>query len=136
MAETPKKNTLVGSNYTTPDLVAKVTGKAKYAEDFRAEGMLFAKLLLSPMPHARVRSIDSSAALAIEKCGLHRRIALGVLVRLGASPRRLVLGGRPCAARPIGHCSSGVTSIQSPTAAGSTARWACSPDSTRRPGCR
>ena len=32
------------------------------------------------------------AALAIEKCGLHRRIALGVLVRLGASPRRLVLG--------------------------------------------
>ena len=45
---------LVGQNYTTPDLVAKVTGKAKYAEDFRAEGMLFAKLLLSPMPHARV----------------------------------------------------------------------------------
>lgn len=32
------------------------------------------------------------AALAIEKCGLHRRIALAVLVRLGASPRRLVLG--------------------------------------------
>ena len=45
---------LVGQNYTTPDLVAKVTGKAKYAEDFRADGMLFAKLLLSPMPHARV----------------------------------------------------------------------------------
>src|SRR5918995_5785461 len=56
---------LIGQNYTTPDLVAKVTGKAKYAEDFRAEGMLFAKLLLSPMPHARVRSIDTSAALAM-----------------------------------------------------------------------
>ena len=56
---------LVGQNYTTPDLVAKVTGQAKYAEDFRAEGMLFAKLLLSPMPHARVRSIDASAALAM-----------------------------------------------------------------------
>ena len=42
-----------------------MTGKAKYAEDFRAEGMLFAKLLLSPMPHARVRSIDASAALAM-----------------------------------------------------------------------
>ena len=27
--------------------------------------MLFAKLLLSPMPHARVRSIDASAALAM-----------------------------------------------------------------------
>ncbi len=32
------------------------------------------------------------AALAIERCGLHRRIALAVLVRIGASPRRLVLG--------------------------------------------
>ena len=30
------------------DLVAKVTGRAKYSEDFRADGMLFAKLLLSP----------------------------------------------------------------------------------------
>src|SRR5918994_7877825 len=56
---------LVGQNYTTPDLVAKVTGQAKYAEDFRAEGMLFAKLLLSPMPHARVRRIDTSAAEAL-----------------------------------------------------------------------
>ena len=58
-------NKLIGQNYTTPDLVAKVTGKAKYAEDFRAEGMLFAKLLLSPMPHARVTRIDTSAALAM-----------------------------------------------------------------------
>src|ERR1700719_524939 len=56
---------LIGKNYTPPDLVAKVTGKAKYAEDFRADGMLFCKLLLSPMPHARVRRIDTSAALAM-----------------------------------------------------------------------
>ena len=41
---------LIGKNYTTPDLYAKVTGRAKYAEDFRAEGMLFCKLLLSPCP--------------------------------------------------------------------------------------
>jgi xanthine dehydrogenase molybdenum-binding subunit len=59
------KNRLIGKNYTTPDLVAKVTGKAKYAEDYRADGMLFAKLLLSPMPHARVTRIDASKALAI-----------------------------------------------------------------------
>ncbi len=56
---------LIGQNYTPPDHVAKVTGRARYAEDFRAEGMLFTKLLLSPMPHARVRSIDTSAALAM-----------------------------------------------------------------------
>src|SRR5262245_4566656 len=55
---------LVGQNYTTPDLIAKVTGRAKYAEDYRADGMLFTKLLLSPMPHARVRRIDTRAALA------------------------------------------------------------------------
>ena len=54
----------VGADYVTQDLVAKVTGEAKYAEDFRAEGMLFCKLLLSPLPHARVRRIDVSAALA------------------------------------------------------------------------
>src|SRR5947209_17755860 len=56
---------LVGQNYSTPDLRAKVTGRARYAEDFRAQGMLFARLLLSPYPHARVRSIDASAALAM-----------------------------------------------------------------------
>src|SRR5258708_984268 len=56
---------LIGKNYTTPDLVAKVTGRAKYAEDYRAEGMLFAKLVLSPMPHARIRKIDTSEALAM-----------------------------------------------------------------------
>ena len=56
---------LLGKNYQTPDLYAKVTGRAKYAEDHRAEGMVFCKLLVSPMPHARVRSIDSSAAEAL-----------------------------------------------------------------------
>jgi xanthine dehydrogenase molybdenum-binding subunit len=56
---------LTGQNYTTPDLVAKVTGRAKYAEDYRADGMLFTKLLLSPMPHARVTRIDASGALAM-----------------------------------------------------------------------
>ena len=56
---------LIGRNYLTPDLVAKVTGRAKYAEDYQADGMLFCKLLLSPMPHARVRRIDTSAALAM-----------------------------------------------------------------------
>ena len=56
---------LVGRNYIPPDHVAKVTGRAKYAEDYRADGMLFTKLLLSPMPHARVRSIDTSAATAM-----------------------------------------------------------------------
>src|ERR1700689_4545874 len=56
---------LIGKDYTTADLYAKVTGQAKYAEDYRAEGMLFCKLLLSPMPHARVTRIDATEALAM-----------------------------------------------------------------------
>jgi CO/xanthine dehydrogenase Mo-binding subunit len=56
---------LVGENYSTPELRAKVTGRSRYAEDFRAEGMLFTRLVLSPYAHARVKSIDASAALAM-----------------------------------------------------------------------
>jgi len=57
---------LIGKNFTPQDVRAKVTGKARYAEDFRAEGMAHCKLYLSPMPHARVKSIDASAALRME----------------------------------------------------------------------
>ncbi|HKE46055.1 MAG TPA: xanthine dehydrogenase family protein molybdopterin-binding subunit [Steroidobacteraceae bacterium] len=57
---------LVGKDFTPHDVIAKVTGQAKYAEDFRADGMVFCRLLLSPMPHARVRSIDASEALKME----------------------------------------------------------------------
>jgi CO/xanthine dehydrogenase Mo-binding subunit len=57
---------LIGKDFTPHDVVAKVTGQAKYAEDFRAEGMVFCRLLLSPMPHARVRKIDAAEALKME----------------------------------------------------------------------
>jgi CO/xanthine dehydrogenase Mo-binding subunit len=56
---------LIGKDYQTADLVAKVTGKAKYAEDFRAEGMLFCRLVLSPMPHARIKRLHLDDALAM-----------------------------------------------------------------------
>ena len=57
---------LIGTDIAPPDLVAKITGRARYSEDFRPDGMVFAKLLLSPMPHGRVRSVDASRALAME----------------------------------------------------------------------
>ncbi|MCY3871440.1 MAG: xanthine dehydrogenase family protein molybdopterin-binding subunit, partial [Gemmatimonadetes bacterium] len=57
---------LIGKDFTPPDVAAKVTGKAKYAEDFRAEGMVFCRLLLSTMPHARVRNIDVSEAMKMQ----------------------------------------------------------------------
>ena len=57
---------LIGKNFTPPDVHGKVNGKAKYAEDFKVEGMLYARLLTSPVPHARIRRIDTSAALQME----------------------------------------------------------------------
>ncbi len=56
---------LIGHDFSTNDLVAKATGASKYAEDFRAEGMLFCRLVLSPMPHARVKRINAEKALAM-----------------------------------------------------------------------
>ncbi|MBI4888608.1 MAG: xanthine dehydrogenase family protein molybdopterin-binding subunit [Acidobacteria bacterium] len=88
---------LIGRNYTPPDLVAKVTGRARYAEDFRADGMLFTKLLLSPMPHARVRRIDASAALAMP--GVKAVLTADDLPDLGGGERALtnepVYAGEP-----------------------------------------
>ena len=100
---------LIGKNYTTPDLVAKVTGKAKYAEDYRAEGMLFCKLLLSPRPHARVTRIDASAALAMP--GVLRRPHRGRHAGAAAAARSACRassaggpGGRRDAARWCARC--------------------------------
>jgi len=57
---------LVGKNFTPPDVRAKITGKAKYAEDFSAPGMVYIKMLLSPMPNANITSMDPSQALAMD----------------------------------------------------------------------
>ena len=46
------------------DGVAKVAGQAKYTADFHLPQMAFAKVLRSPVAHARILSIDASAALA------------------------------------------------------------------------
>ncbi len=65
MADNPTYN-LIGKDFTPPDIEAKVTGASTYSEDFRMEGMAYVKMLLSPMPNARVRNIDASEALAME----------------------------------------------------------------------
>src|SRR5690606_26859324 len=52
----------LGQDFIPHDVVAKVTGEAKFSEDFRVDGMVFARLLNSPHAHARVRGIDLSAA--------------------------------------------------------------------------
>ena len=56
---------VVGTRPIRPDGTDKVTGRAKYGGDFQASGMLFAKVLRSPHAHARIKSIDTSKALAL-----------------------------------------------------------------------
>jgi xanthine dehydrogenase molybdenum-binding subunit len=56
----------IGKDFIPPDVNGKVTGRIKYAEDYSREGMVYARLLTSPLPHARVVNIDASEALAME----------------------------------------------------------------------
>lgn len=44
---------------------AKVLGRATYAGDLKLPGMLHAKVLRSPYPHARIAAIDTTAARAL-----------------------------------------------------------------------
>ena len=48
------------------DAVPKVTGRARYAVDFRTRGMLHSALVRSDRAHALLRSIDVSAALQVD----------------------------------------------------------------------
>ena len=65
MTETSPGLDVVGTRIAQPDGPAKATGEAKYAGDIRMAGMLVAKVLRSPFPHAVARSIDTAAALAL-----------------------------------------------------------------------
>ena len=55
----------VGRNAPRIDAYERVTGRAKYTADVRLPGMLWARVLRSPHPHARIRSIDVSRAAAL-----------------------------------------------------------------------
>jgi CO/xanthine dehydrogenase Mo-binding subunit len=54
--------TKIGSRVHSIDAVEKVTGHLKYGSDFKLPGMLYGKILRSPLPHARILSIDASQA--------------------------------------------------------------------------
>ncbi|MFW5939041.1 MAG: xanthine dehydrogenase family protein molybdopterin-binding subunit [Halolamina sp.] len=52
----------VGKDFEVPDGRPKVTGEAQYADDYQFSDLLHAKTVKSPYAHARVESIDTSAA--------------------------------------------------------------------------
>jgi len=53
---------VVGQSVPRLDAVAKATGRAAYVDDLQLPGMLYARTLRSPVPHARILSIDTAAA--------------------------------------------------------------------------
>jgi selenium-dependent xanthine dehydrogenase len=55
---------VVGTSVPRPEEKAKVTGEAKYADDYQFEGMLYGATKRSDHPHARILSIDTSKAVA------------------------------------------------------------------------
>jgi len=65
MNEIKKPYKWVGTNQIRPDGVPKVTGIAKFGNDFRLPGTLYGKILRSPHAHARIKSIDTSKAEAL-----------------------------------------------------------------------
>ena len=60
---TPLKT--VGHGTHRIDALQRVTGAAKYTSDLHLPGMLYARVLRSPHPHARIRKIDVSKAMAL-----------------------------------------------------------------------
>ena len=60
---------VVGTRPVRHDGADKVTGRAVYGADFDTAGLLFGKILRSPHAHARIVSIDTSAAEALP--GVH-----------------------------------------------------------------
>ncbi len=59
-------STAIGQNIHRKEAWDKVSGRAQYTDDIPAVGFLSARLLTSPYAHARINSIDTSTALAVE----------------------------------------------------------------------
>jgi CO/xanthine dehydrogenase Mo-binding subunit len=62
---TEREFKIVGTRPPRPDGVDKVTGRAKFGADLFMANMLVGKVLRSPHAHARIKSIDTSKALAL-----------------------------------------------------------------------
>src|SRR3982751_1882447 len=60
---------VIGKALRKVDAVAKVTGATRFADDLTLPRMLYCKLLRSTQPHARIVSLDITAAERLE--GVH-----------------------------------------------------------------
>ena len=63
---TQREFKVVGTRPLRPDGADKVTGRARFGADLYMANMLVGKVLRSPHAHARIKSIDTSKALALQ----------------------------------------------------------------------
>src|SRR4051812_45037406 len=61
-----RKLNVIGQSLRKVDAAAKVTGRTVFADDLVLPQMLYAKILRSTRPHARIVQIDASAAELME----------------------------------------------------------------------
>ncbi len=105
---------IVGSSVPRVDAVEKVTGTAIYGPDLKVPGMLFGKVLRSPLPHARILNVDTSKA---ERLPGVKAVATGkdFIARYG-----LIIQDQPCycfdKVRYIGDPVAGVAAADLDTA--------------------
>jgi 4-hydroxybenzoyl-CoA reductase subunit alpha len=64
--KTASEFNIVGKPFRRVDGRAKVTGQTRFADDLHFPRMAYVKLVRSTVPHARIKDIDFSAALAME----------------------------------------------------------------------
>jgi xanthine dehydrogenase molybdenum-binding subunit len=62
MAQAQNEFSVVGKKTPRIDAYERVTGQAQYTGDIQLPGMLYARVLRSPHPHAKIVSIDASKA--------------------------------------------------------------------------
>ncbi len=56
---------VIGRSFARPEIRAKVTGRARFADDYAFPGMLHGATLRAAQPHARITGIDTQAAASL-----------------------------------------------------------------------
>jgi len=114
----PKKYKVIGTRPVRPDGTDKVTGRALYGADFDITGLLHGKILRSPHPHARIKSINFDEALKID--GVLAVVTSKDLPDNPDGPSSIAYGRGNILAKDkvlyVGHAVAGVVAIDPHTA--------------------
>ena len=138
----PRAESAVGQSVERADGRLKLAGQAEFTGDIRLPGMLYGAVLHSPVAHARITSIDTSAAEKLDGVvailtgddlsdldpyyghALRDRpiVAIGK-VRFTGEPVAVVAARVPGRRRPRGHPASTSTTTSCPSRPRSSPPW-------------